>query len=156
MCKGHILCCWKVKEILEAPTSSNAKALSRFLGQIRCNSRMIRHLVDFATPLHAAVHRVTFQWAETRGEGLSGTRSNVVTSPGSSTSRLDEEFPCLRKCVGYSNPERPDATHRAEMVAAGVLLQPKAIKGGTKLLHGGEGNPRHGIQRNKIPTLLVG
>ena len=25
---------------------------------------MIRHLADFATPLHAAVHRLPFQWAE--------------------------------------------------------------------------------------------
>ena len=42
-----------------------SKALSRFLGQIRWHSRMIRHLADFATPLHTAVHRVPFQWAET-------------------------------------------------------------------------------------------
>jgi hypothetical protein len=47
----------KVKAILEAPTSHNAKALSRFLGQIRWHNRMIRHLADFATPLHVAVHR---------------------------------------------------------------------------------------------------
>ena len=42
-----------------------AKALSRFLGQIRWHSRMIRHLADFATSLHAAVQWVPFQWAET-------------------------------------------------------------------------------------------
>jgi hypothetical protein len=50
----------KVKAILEAPAPHNAKALSRFLGQIRWHSRMIRHLADFATPLHAAVHREPF------------------------------------------------------------------------------------------------
>ena len=54
----------KVKEILEAPAPSNAKSLSRFLGQIRGNSRLIRHLADFATLLHAVVHRLPFQWAE--------------------------------------------------------------------------------------------
>jgi hypothetical protein len=43
----------KVKAILEAPAPQNAKALSRFLGQIRWHSRMIRHLADFSTPLHA-------------------------------------------------------------------------------------------------------
>ena len=59
-----------------------------------------------------------------RGEGLSGTRSNVVTSPGGSTSRLDEEFPCVRRCVGYSNRKRPNAADRAEMVPIGVLRQP--------------------------------
>ena len=52
----------KVKAILNAPAPSNAKALSRFLGQIRWHSRMIRHLADFTTPLHAAVHRLPFQW----------------------------------------------------------------------------------------------
>ena len=54
----------KVREILEAPAPSNAKALSRFLGQIWWHSRMIRHLADFTTPLHAVVHRLPFQWAE--------------------------------------------------------------------------------------------
>ena len=42
----------KVKAILEAPARTNAKALSRFLGQIRWHSRMIRYLVDVTTPLH--------------------------------------------------------------------------------------------------------
>jgi hypothetical protein len=37
----------KVKAILEAPALHNAKALSRFLGQIRWHSRMIRQLADF-------------------------------------------------------------------------------------------------------------
>ena len=55
----------KVRAILEAPTPNNTKALRRFLGQIRWHNRMIRHFADFATPLHAAVHRVPFQWAET-------------------------------------------------------------------------------------------
>jgi hypothetical protein len=50
----------KVKAILEALVPHNTKALSRFLGQIRWHSRMIRHLADFATPLHAAVHREPF------------------------------------------------------------------------------------------------
>ena len=51
----------KVKAILEAPTPLNGKALSRFLGQIRWHSQMIRYLADVATPLHAAVHREPFQ-----------------------------------------------------------------------------------------------
>ena len=110
----------KVKVILEGPAPNNTKALSRFLGQIWW-------------------HR------ETRGNGLPGTKSNVVTSPGGSTSRLDEEFPCVRRCVGYSNREHPDATHRAEMVPTGVLRKPEAIKSGMELLHDGEGSPRYGI-----------
>ena len=41
-----------------------AKALSRFLGQIRWQSRMFRHLEDFATPLRATVHTVPFRWTD--------------------------------------------------------------------------------------------
>ena len=52
----------KVKAILEVPPPTNAKALSRFLGQIRWHSRMIRYLADVATPLHVAVHKTPFQW----------------------------------------------------------------------------------------------
>ena len=55
----------KVKAIIKASAPKNAKALSRFLGQIQWHSRMIRHLADLATPLHAAVHRTPFKWMET-------------------------------------------------------------------------------------------
>jgi hypothetical protein len=54
----------KVEAVLAAATLQNAKALSRFLRQIRWHSQMIRHLADFATPLHVAVHRKPFIWAE--------------------------------------------------------------------------------------------
>ena len=54
----------KVKEILQAPTPTNAKALSQFLGQIPWHSRMLRYLADFITPLHVVVHRLPFQWTE--------------------------------------------------------------------------------------------
>ena len=52
----------KVKTILEAPTPTNTKALSRFLGQIRWHNRMIRYLADVAIPLYKAVHKTPFQW----------------------------------------------------------------------------------------------
>jgi hypothetical protein len=54
----------KVKAVLEAPPPQNAKALSRFLGQIKCHDRMIRHIADFATPFHATFHRELFTWTE--------------------------------------------------------------------------------------------
>jgi hypothetical protein len=76
----------KVKAILEAPAPQNAKALSRFLGQIRWYSRMIRHLADFATPLHAAVHREPFSWTEEEEKEFAAlklllTRAPVVQPP---------------------------------------------------------------------------
>ena len=46
----------KVKAILEAPTPTNAKALSRFLEKIRWHSLMIRYLADVTTPLHTTEH----------------------------------------------------------------------------------------------------
>ena len=53
----------KVQAIMNAPAPPSAKALSRFLGQIRWHSWMLRHLADFATPLHVAEHRFPFQWS---------------------------------------------------------------------------------------------
>ena len=38
----------KVKAILDAPAPTNAKSLSRFLGQIRWHSQMIRYLANVA------------------------------------------------------------------------------------------------------------
>ena len=52
----------KVKAIMEAQAITNAKALSRFLGQIRWHSQMIRYLVDVAIPLHTAVNKTPSQW----------------------------------------------------------------------------------------------
>ena len=60
----------KVKAILEAPTPTNAKALSKLLGQIRWHSRMIQYLADFATPLHAVVHKDPFTWTEEEDKDL--------------------------------------------------------------------------------------
>ena len=54
----------KVKAMLQAPAPTNAKASSRFLGQIRWHNQMLRYLAVFATPLHAAMHRIPFQWTE--------------------------------------------------------------------------------------------
>jgi hypothetical protein len=76
----------KVKVILEAPAPHNAKALNRFLGQIQWHSRMIRHLADFATPLHAAVHREPFSWIEEEEKAFAAlklflTRAPVVQPP---------------------------------------------------------------------------
>ena len=52
----------KISTVTQAKTPAMAKALSRFLGKIRWHSRMLRYLADFATPLHAAVHRTPFPW----------------------------------------------------------------------------------------------
>ena len=51
----------KITAIIEAKTPTNAKALSRFLGQIRGHNRMLRYLADFATPLHIIIHCTPFK-----------------------------------------------------------------------------------------------
>ena len=55
----------KVKVVIEGPPPTNDKSLSCFMGQIRRNSRMIRYMADVATPLDAAVHKMSFQWLKT-------------------------------------------------------------------------------------------
>jgi hypothetical protein len=71
----------KVKAILEAPAPHNAKALSRFLGQIRWHSWMIRHLADFATPLHATVHREPFSWTEEEEKAFAALKLLLTHAP---------------------------------------------------------------------------
>ena len=72
----------KIKAILTDPTPKNAEELSRFLGQIRWHSRMMRRLADFATPLHVAVHRTTFSWSKMEDLGLYGIKSHAHTGTG--------------------------------------------------------------------------
>ena len=71
----------KVTEILEALAPSNAKALSQFLRQIRWHSRMIRHLADFAAPLHAAIHRLPFPWADTEEKAYQALKVMLSQAP---------------------------------------------------------------------------
>ena len=71
----------KVQVILNAPAPSTAKALSRLLGQIRWHNRMIRHMADFATPLHATVHRLPFQWSSIEAEAYQSLKLILSHAP---------------------------------------------------------------------------
>ena len=76
----------KIKAIMEAPTPCNPKALSHFLGQICWHSRMLHYLVDFTTPLHAAVHQTLFSWTEMEDKAYMAlkvmlTQAHVVQPP---------------------------------------------------------------------------
>ena len=71
----------KVQAILNAPVPSTVKALSRFLGQIRWHSQMLRHLADFATPLHATVHRLPFQWSSIEDEAYQSLKLMLSHAP---------------------------------------------------------------------------
>ena len=42
---------------------------------------MIRHLADFATPMHAAVHRVPFQWAEPEEKAYQALKVMLSQAP---------------------------------------------------------------------------
>ena len=42
----------KIDAIIKSSMPKNVKGLGRFLGQLHWHSRMLRHLADFATPLH--------------------------------------------------------------------------------------------------------
>ena len=42
---------------------------------------MIRHLADFATPLHVAVHRVPFQWADTEEKAYQALKVMLSQAP---------------------------------------------------------------------------
>ena len=85
---GHIVCKEgivvdpdKVKAILEAPAPTNAKALSWFLNQIRWHSQMLQYMADFATPLHAVVHRLPFQWMEQEHKACQALKVMLSQAP---------------------------------------------------------------------------
>ena len=71
----------KVKAIVDAPAPNNAKAVGRFLGQIRWHSWMIQHLTNFEPPLHAAVHRVPFQWVEQEEKAYQALKVMLSQTP---------------------------------------------------------------------------
>ena len=71
----------KIVAITQAKTPANAKALSRFLGQIRWHSRMLRHLADFATPLHAAIHRTPFSWTTVEDKAYEALKVMLTQAP---------------------------------------------------------------------------
>jgi hypothetical protein len=99
------------KAILEAPAPHNAKALSRFLGQIRWHNRMICHLADFATPLHVVVHREPFTWTEEeeKAKGFRSLKTLADTCSGGTTLGLEPRVSCVHGCIGHSNRQRIDA-----------------------------------------------
>ena len=71
----------KVTAITQAKTLANAKALSWFLGQIRWHSWMLRHLADFATPLHDAVHRSPFSWTTVEDKAYEALKVMLTQAP---------------------------------------------------------------------------
>ena len=42
---------------------------------------MLRHLADFATPLHAIVHRLLFQWAEIEEKAYQALKVTLKQAP---------------------------------------------------------------------------
>ena len=79
--EGITMDCDKVQAITKAPAPFTVTALSRFLGQIRWHSRMLRHLADFATPLHAKVHRLPFQWYSIEDEAYQSLKLMLSHAP---------------------------------------------------------------------------
>ena len=76
----------KIDTIIISPMPKNAKALGQFLGQLRWHNRMLRHLADFATPLHIAVHRTPFRWTKTEDKAYAAlkimmSQASVVQPP---------------------------------------------------------------------------
>jgi hypothetical protein len=105
----------KVKAILEASAAHNAQALSRFLGQIRWSSRMIRHLADFATPLHAVVHREPFSWTKEEEKAFAALKL-LLTTPG-----LEPGVSCIRGCIRHCDRQRLNAEIRKKLVSTSLL-----------------------------------
>ena len=77
----------KVQAILNAAAPVTTKARSRFSGKIRWHSHMLRYLVDFVTPLHAAIHVVPFRWTEREDKSYQSLK--VILSQALAVQPLD-------------------------------------------------------------------
>jgi hypothetical protein len=53
---------------------------------------MIRHLADFATPLHAALHREPFTWTEEEEKALAALKLLLTRAPVVQSADWDREF----------------------------------------------------------------
>ena len=95
-----------VKAILQAPAPTNVIALNRFLGQIPWHIRMLHYLADFATLLHAIVHKLPFHWME----------------------QEDKAYQVLKVMLSQAPVVQPNAAHRTEMVPTGILHEPKSFQ----------------------------
>ena len=82
----------KVKAIMEAPAPTNAKTLSRFFGQIRWHSQMIRYLTDVAIPLHTMVHRTPFQWTTVEQDAYNCLKKMLSKVPVVQTPNWNKPF----------------------------------------------------------------
>ena len=71
----------KIDAIIKSPTPKNVKALGRFLGQLHWHNRMLRHLADFATPLHAAVYRTPFRWTDMEDKAYEALKVMLSQAP---------------------------------------------------------------------------
>ena len=51
------------------------------MGQLRWHSHMLQHLADYATPLHAAVHRTPFRWTKTEDKAYEALNIMLSQAP---------------------------------------------------------------------------
>ena len=58
-----------------------ATALGWFLGQLHRLNSMLGHLADFATPLHASVHRTPFRWTNTEDKAYEAWKVMLSQAP---------------------------------------------------------------------------
>mgnify|MGYP002776834142 CR=1 FL=1 len=100
----------KITAIIEAKTSTNAKALSHFLGQIRWHNRTLQYLADFATPLHAVVDRTPFKWTTIEDKAYEALKIMLTQAP---IVQPPDTFSRICRCLRYRNRQRIDAAHRA-------------------------------------------
>jgi hypothetical protein len=134
----------KVEAILKAPAPHNTKALSRFLGQIQWHRRMICHLIDFATPLHVAVHREPFTWTREEEKAFCNLKTLVDTSSSGATPGLGAGVPCICGCIRHSNRQCTDIEVRKELVLT---------RGKKELFNNRTGGSWHDLQCDKVLSL---
>ena len=126
----------KIEEIIKSPAPKNAKQLGRFLGQLRWHSRMLRYLADFATPLHATVHRTPFQWTDTEEKAYNALKIMLSQAPVVQPPNWAQPFHVF---VDASDIAIGSALMQLT-TPTGLLFQPETLHRGAELLNNGTGS----------------
>ena len=100
----------KIYAFIKSPAPKNAKALGRFLGQLRWHSRMLRHLADFATPPHVAVHRTPFRGKYTQNKAYEALKFMLSQAPVVQPPDSTRAFHVVVKISGHKR--KPEGSKR--------------------------------------------
>ena len=111
---------------------------------------MLRHLANFTTPLHVAVHQTPFRWTETEDKAYEALKIMLSQAPVVQPPDWTRPFH-----VFVDASDIAIATYNAQLVSTSKLLKPEVVYRLKELFNNRARSPRDDIQHKQIPTLPI-